>query len=196
MNTNLMTACITAGVADSASDLLTDLKSGYVLGANPRKQFLAQFAGIFIGTAVTVPAFFLVVPNVDVLGSTKFPAPAAQVWAGVARLLSNGLESLHPTARLALLIGGLVGILIPMIEAFRPKWRKWMPSAMGLGLSFVLPFYNALSMFIGGLIALIYLKLRPKIAEEYTVASASGIIAGESLTGIFIMMMSAFGIIG
>ncbi len=193
MNTNLMSACITAGVADSASDLLTDLKSGYVLGANARKQFLAQFAGIFIGTAVTVPAFFLVVPDVSILGSTKFPAPAAQVWASVARLLSNGLESLHPTARAALVIGGIVGLLIPMCERLFPKWRKWIPSAMGLGLAFVLPFYNALSMFIGGVIALVYARMRPAIAEEYTVASASGIIAGESLMGIFITLLGAVG---
>jgi len=193
MNTNLMTACITAGVADSASDLLTDLKSGYVLGANARKQFLAQFAGIFIGTAITVPCFFLIVPDVSILGTDKFPAPAAQVWAGVARLLSNGLESLHPTARLALLIGGLIGIIIPLCGTLFPKSQKYMPSAMGLGLSFVLPFYNALSMFIGGLVALIYAKFRPKTAEQYTIASASGIIAGESLMGIFITLMGAFG---
>jgi OPT family oligopeptide transporter len=193
MNTNLMTACITAGVADSASDLLTDLKSGYVLGANPRKQFLAQFSGIFVGTLVTVPSFFLVVPTVSVLGSDKFPAPSAQVWAGVARLLSNGIESLHPTARLALLIGGLVGILIPLMEILFPKTRRFMPSAMGLGLSFVLPFYNSLSMFIGGLIALGYLKMRPKTAEQYTIASASGVIAGESLMGIFITFMGVLG---
>jgi OPT family oligopeptide transporter len=193
MNVNLMTACITAGVADSASDLLTDLKSGYVLGANARKQFLAQFAGIFIGTAVTVPAFFLVVPDVSILGGTKFPAPSAQVWASVARLLSNGFESLHPTARLALILGGLVGILIPMCERLFPKWNKWIPSAMGLGLAFVLPFYNALSMFIGGVIALVYMKMKPATAEQYTIASASGIIAGESLMGIFITLMGAVG---
>jgi uncharacterized oligopeptide transporter (OPT) family protein len=193
MNTNLMTACITAGVADSASDLLTDLKSGYVLGANARKQYLAQFSGIFVGTLVTVPSFFLVVPNVSVLGSDKFPAPSAQVWAGVARLLSNGIESLHPTARLALLIGGIIGILIPLMALLFPKTQRFLPSTMGLGLAFVLPFYNSLSMFIGGIIALVYLKLRPKTAESYTIASASGVIAGESLMGIFITFMGVLG---
>jgi len=39
---NLMSANITAGAATSSADLLTDLKSGYLLGANPRQQFLAQ----------------------------------------------------------------------------------------------------------------------------------------------------------
>ncbi|MBN2218097.1 MAG: OPT/YSL family transporter, partial [Pirellulales bacterium] len=50
MDVNLMSANITSGAAGSAADLLVDLKSGYLLGANPRKQFLAQFAGIFVGT--------------------------------------------------------------------------------------------------------------------------------------------------
>ena len=57
VNVNLMAANITAGAATSSADLLTDLKSGYLLGANPRKQFIAQFSGIFIGTLVTVTAF-------------------------------------------------------------------------------------------------------------------------------------------
>jgi hypothetical protein len=42
---NLMTASITANAAASSADLLTDLKSGYLLGAHPRRQFLAQLHG-------------------------------------------------------------------------------------------------------------------------------------------------------
>ena len=56
---NLMTAGVTAGAAASSADLLTDLKSGYLLGANPKKQFIAQFLGIFAGAAVIVPSFYL-----------------------------------------------------------------------------------------------------------------------------------------
>jgi hypothetical protein len=48
-----------AWAATSSADLLTDLKSGYLLGANPRKQFLAQFAGIFIGTIGIFLTLFL-----------------------------------------------------------------------------------------------------------------------------------------
>ena len=64
-----------------AADLLADLKSGYLLGANPRQQFLAQFAGIFVGAVVSVLAFAVLVPNAEALGTDQFPAPAAQTWA-------------------------------------------------------------------------------------------------------------------
>ena len=75
-NVNLMSANITAGAATSAADLLTDLKSGYLLGANPRQQFLAQFAGIFVGSVVSVLTFAVLVPNARALGTDQFPAPA------------------------------------------------------------------------------------------------------------------------
>jgi uncharacterized oligopeptide transporter (OPT) family protein len=65
------------------------LKCGYIFGSNPLRQFLAQLLGVFAGTAIVVPAFYLIVPQVSVLGSDRFPAPAAQVWAGVAIMLSK-----------------------------------------------------------------------------------------------------------
>src|SRR5882724_2117246 len=74
---NLVSAGIAANSASSSADLLTDLKSGYLLGANPRKQFIAQFIGIFFGTVVTVLSFRLLVPDASVLGTDQFPAPAA-----------------------------------------------------------------------------------------------------------------------
>jgi OPT family oligopeptide transporter len=196
ISTNLMTACVTAGAAASAADLLTDLKSGYLLGANPRKQFLAQFLGIFAGGLVIVPAFYLIVPNAGVLGGNEFPAPAAQVWKGVAELLAHGLASLHTTERWALAIGGLVGLLLPLLERLLPtKARRFIPSAMGLGLAFVIPFWNTLSMFIGALAAWILAKKAKEFASRYTIPVASGLIAGESLMGVVVSLLAASGIV-
>src|SRR5881227_1664930 len=96
VNVNLMSANITSSAAISSADLLTDLKSGYLLGANPRKQFIAQFSGIFIGTLVTSVAFTILVPSDKALGTEQFPAPAAQTWSAVALALSHGLAALQP----------------------------------------------------------------------------------------------------
>jgi putative OPT family oligopeptide transporter len=194
---NLMTANVTAGAAASSADLLTDLKSGYLLGANPRKQFIAQFLGIFSGALVVVPAFYLIVPDAGALGGAEFPAPAAQVWKGVAELLANGLSSLHPSERWALLIGGLTGILIPVLERMLPdRTRPFLPSAMGLGLAFVIPFYNTLSMFMGALMAWVFAKKAKEAASLYTIPVASGVIAGESLMGVLVSLLAASSIMG
>ncbi len=191
ITTNLMTACVTSGAAASSADLLTDLKSGYLLGANPRKQFLAQFFGIFVGAAVIVPAFYVIVPSPSVLGTEQFPAPAAQVWKAVAELLAQGLSTLDITERWALAIGGLVGIMIPLFERLLPnRFRPFVPSAMGLGLAFVIPFWNTLSMFAGALTAWVIEKKAKEVSAGYTVPVASGMIAGESLMGV---LMALFG---
>ena len=195
ITTNLMTACVTAGAAASSADLLTDLKSGYLLGANPRKQFLAQFLGIFAGAAVIVPAFYLIVPTPNVLGSDQFPAPSAQVWKAVAELLAQGLSSLDITERWALAIGGLIGICIPVLERLLPaKFRQFIPSAMGLGLAFVIPFWNTLSIFLGALIAWVIEKKAKEVSLKYTIPVASGMIAGESLMGVLTALFGALGI--
>src|SRR5207249_1737564 len=162
VTTNLMTANISAGATAHAGDLLIDLKSGYLLGANPRQQFLAQFFGVIAGGLVVVPAYFMLIPDASVLGTEKWPAPAALVWKGVADLLSKGPGALHPTARLGLLIGALVGIVLPLLEIGLPRWKKFIPSATGLGLAFTINGFNSVSFFIGALAALAFRKAKPK----------------------------------
>jgi OPT family oligopeptide transporter len=192
--TNLMTASVTAGAAASSADLLTDLKSGYLLGANPRKQFIAQFLGIFTGAFVIVPAFYLIVPTPDVLGSDRFPAPAAQIWKAVAELLAHGLSSLDITEVWALSAGGLMGILIPVLDRLLPpRTRPFLPSPMGLGLAFVIPFWNTLSMFTGAFLAWILTKVAKEWAVRYTIPIASGMIAGESLMGVMAALLGTLG---
>jgi len=192
---NLMTAGVTAGAASPAADLLTDLKSGYLLGANPRRQFLAQFFGVFAGTAVVVPAFYALVPDPSAINE-QLPAPAAQVWRGVADLLGDGLAALHPSARWGILIGGLVGIVLPLLERRFPKRRLLIPSATGLGLAFVLPFYNSFSFLLGAGAAAIFAAVSPKAAKDYTIPVASGIIAGESLMGVGFALYDTAGAVG
>ena len=191
---NLMSAGIGANSASSSADLLTDLKSGYLLGANPRKQFLAQFVGIFFGTLVIVPAWYLLIPNQAAL--EKFPLPATQTWVAVARVLSTGMSSLAISARWIILIGALVGVVVPVLEKSFPKARRWMPSTMGLGLGWIVFFSNALAFAIGATIAWVWAKLAAKNQERYNIPIASGLVAGESLMkAILAMAATAVGLL-
>ena len=71
--------------------------------------------------------------------------------------------------------------------------EKFIPSATGLGLSMVIPFFNSLSMFIGALIALLLDKYKKPISEKYVITVSSGIIAGESIMGIVVALRQACG---
>jgi len=183
---NLMTANITAGATSHAGDLLTDLKSGYLLGANPRQQFIAQFFGVLAGGLVVVPAFFFLVPTADVLGGEKWPAPAALVWRGVAELLAKGPSALPHSAQVGLMIGGTLGIVLVLLERWFPKQAKYLPSPVGLGMAFTFNGFYSVSFFIGACIREILRRTAPKINDAYTVPVSSGIIAGESLMGVAI----------
>jgi putative OPT family oligopeptide transporter len=187
MNINLMAANITAGAATSSADLLTDLKSGYLLGAHPRKQFIAQFAGIFIGTIVTVVAFRVLVPNASVLGTDQFPAPAAQTWKGVAEAMATGLSTMHPVKVWAIVIGGLVGIILPVLSRMFPKKQNWIPSAAGIGLAWVFQWFYGFLFFVGAVIGYIWQKRNSKQSEEYLFPVASGIVAGGALMGVVLV---------
>jgi uncharacterized oligopeptide transporter (OPT) family protein len=184
---NLMSANITAGASIASADLLTDLKSGYLLGANPRKQFLAQLAGIFSGTVVTVLAFRVMVPNASVLGSERFPAPSAQAWKAVAEVMSHGIASLGPVKIWCIAVGGLVGILLPLLAKIFPKHEKWIPSAAGFGLAWTFHWYYSWLFFLGALVGYAFEKKAPKQSEEFTFPVASGLIAGGAIMGVILI---------
>lgn len=193
LSTNLISAGVTAGAAGSAADLLTDLKSGYLLGANPRKQFLAQLYGVFFGVVAVVPAWYLLVPNRAALEA--FNSPATTLWAAVATALAQGLHSIPPSAQWALLVGAALGAILTGLESrLSERARNWLPSSMGLGLAFVVPFANALAFFIGALVAYLWRRVHPKSSEAYLVAVASGAVAGESLAAAAQAILANLGI--
>lgn len=196
---NLMTAGITAGAASASADLLNDLKSGYLLGANPRRQFVAQFIGIIPGTVATVIGFYILVPDAASLtgSSPAFPAPAAQQWKAVAELFKLGIGNLHPMARQCILWGGVGGALLTLVERIfsaekYKNYKKYVPSATGIGLGMILPFYQPLQMFIGAAIAAIVMARKDGRAGDYVVPVASGLIAGESLVGVVVAALNNF----
>jgi uncharacterized oligopeptide transporter (OPT) family protein len=187
--TNLMAAGTTAAAGTAAADLLTDLKSGYLLGANPRKQFLAQFIGVFFGTLAVVPAWFALVPNKQALEA--FNPPATNMWKAVADLLTQGIQMLPPTARWAIVIGAIIGVALPLAEKLFPRAKSYLPSAIGLGLSWVMVFQNTLSIAIGGLIVWLWPRLSKKTFDLFSLPIASGFVAGESLIAALIAIACA-----
>lgn len=181
---NLMTAGATTGAGMSAADLLTDLRSGHLLGANPRRQFWAQFVGIFVGVLAIVPCWYLMIPNKETL--ERFHPPAINMWKAVSDLLTKGTQPLPSSAVWLIVVAALIGTTLPLLERIFPKSKPYLPSAMGLGLSWVVVFQNALAFGLGTILLWGWSRFRPANAEKFATPVASGLIAGESLVAAII----------
>jgi uncharacterized oligopeptide transporter (OPT) family protein len=195
ISANLMTAGITAGAACSCSDTVGNLKVGHMVGANPRRQFIGQLFGVLAGALMAVPAYFILVPDANALGGDKFPAPSALVWMGVAKVLSQGLSTLPRSAVMAMVIAFVIGVAIVLIDRIFPKARPYTPSPAALGIALTIPAYTSFSMFLGAFIVWILERKAPKWNDTYTIPIASGCIAGESIMGVILAGLMAFGVL-
>jgi putative OPT family oligopeptide transporter len=190
---NIMAANVTGGVGLHAADLLTTLKTGWLLGAKPRHQFYAQLFGVIAGAFIIVPAFNLIIPDTSVLGSEDWPAPSCVVWAGVSKAFAGGIDKLTDESRVAIGIGLALGIALALLEKLAPKNVKtFLPSPSGLGIAMVVPGSNCIAMFLGSAFAEL---ARRRNQEGMVVPIASGLIAGESLMGVVIALMVAGGVL-
>jgi uncharacterized oligopeptide transporter (OPT) family protein len=119
------------------------------------------------------------------LCTSEFPAPSAVIWKSVAELLSQGFSKLPRYSVLAMIIAGVLGIAIALAEEFLPRhYAKWLPSATGLGIAGVVRADQSIALFIGALIAWIWMKAHRSSGERFIVSGSSGLIAGESLMGV------------
>jgi uncharacterized oligopeptide transporter (OPT) family protein len=88
-----------------------------------------------------------------------------------------------------MIYGAAIGLIITLAEEFAPvRFRKWIPSATGLGIAGVIPAFNSVSMCLGAFAAWSLLKLSAKTDETYTIPVSSGLIAGESLMGVAVIL--------
>ncbi|MBI2376117.1 MAG: OPT/YSL family transporter [Deltaproteobacteria bacterium] len=199
IKTNLMTAGITGEVAGNASNLLMDIKPGYMLGAKPRQQAIGHVLGIVAGALVAVPVFYLVFMRNGPanLITDQYPMPAASIWKAVAEALTKGLENLVPSARWMALFGALLGIALEAIKLVT-KGRFWI-SGVGIGLACVIPFNTCLAMFLGSAIFWVAERViknkesgAHRVMVENMEPTCAGIIAGGALTGITIAIIENF----
>jgi len=184
--TNLMTANTAGGAAGQCADLLNDFKVGHGIGASPLRQTVAQCFGIFTGSIAGTAVYLALIPDPQAMLLTEeWPAPAVATWKAVAEALSYGLASIPLSARWAMLGGGIAGLVLGLLELAMPPARsRYLPSAVALGLAFVIPASISLIMALGAVLARLFTAGFPSLAARFVVAAAAGLVAGESIVGV------------
>jgi uncharacterized oligopeptide transporter (OPT) family protein len=152
---------------------------------------LAQIFGVAAGTIFAVPAYLLLI-NPDELGGDKWPAPAAQVWAGVAKIVTGGLAALPAGAAGGIAAGAAAGVVIALVEELVPKaYKRYTLSSAAVGVAWIVPGWNSVALFLGAFLAWAFARRNERNAERYTIPVAAGLIAGESLVAVLIAALVA-----
>ncbi|MDB5759537.1 MAG: superfamily oligopeptide transporter, partial [Burkholderia sp.] len=183
---NLMSANTAGGAAGQCTDLMNDFKVGLAIGATPWKQVIAQCLGIAAGSITGVIVYKALIPDPQsMLLTEQWPAPAVATWRAVAQTLSLGLGSLSAAIRWSIVLAGLGGLLLGLLDTLLPaRQARYLPNAAAFGLAFVLPASVSAMMALGALLAFLAALRWPRLSRQYALAASAGLIAGESMTGV------------
>ena len=175
--------CIIAAIAGDASQ---DLKTGYIVGATPKKQQMGELVGVLI-SAITIGAVLYLLDTAWGFGSKDIPAPQATLMKLVVEGVMDG-NLPWPLIFAGASIGLAVEVLgIPIL-----------PFAVGL----YLPIHLSAGIMVGGLVRL-FTENRKKSSEAEKKAQVdrgilytSGLIAGEGLVGVLLAIFALINVGG
>jgi len=187
-------AAVVCAAASMSGDIIQDLKVGQLIGGTPWKM---ELAGII---AVIVMAFLLVFPLVILhegnimaggigIGDAKLPAPQAGL---MAQLASGIIGGQMPWG--LIVMGMCFTLALILVKA---------PSPMLIAVGMYLPFETTFAIFVGGVFKWIFDRIverrkwdqkEKEAGENKGILLASGFIAGEAVTGVFLAALVLLGV--
>ena len=184
-----MTAAIAIGsviciVAAIAGDTSQDLKTGYLLGATPKKQQMGEIIGVVV-SGLAIGGVLYLLNAAWGYGGAEVPAPQATLMKMIVEGIMGGNLPWN-----LVFIGVFLAIALEILRV------RVMPFAIGL----YLPIYLNASIMIGGAVRM-FMDRRKNVDEETKTKQTTdgtlycaGMIAGEGLVGILLAIFAVFGI--
>lgn len=171
--------CIVAAIAGDTSQ---DLKTGYLLGATPKKQQIGEVIGV-AASALAIGATLYLLDSAWGFGSEELGAPQATLMKMVIEGIMGGNLPWG-----LILIGVCIAVIIEIVGI------PVLPFAIGIYLPVQL---NACIM-VGGLIRLFFDRMKEGKKKEKVINNGilfcSGMIAGEGLVGILLAILAVFNV--
>ena len=180
-----MTAAIAIGgiiciVAAIAGDTSQDLKTGYIVGATPKKQQIGELIGV-IASALAIGGVLYLLDRAWGYGSAELPAPQATLMKMIVEGVMGGNL---PWTLVG--VGAFIAIVVEILGI------PVLPFAIGL----YLPIHLSTPMMVGGIVKMIIEKKKnlgekeKKEADSNGILFSSGLIAGEGLVGILLAILA------
>ena len=171
-------------IAAMAGDTSQDLKTGYILGATPKKQQIGELIGAVV-SAVTIGGVLVLLDSAWGFGTTELAAPQATL---MKMIIEGVMEGNLPWA--LVFIGVFIAIVVEILGI------SVLPVAIGLYLTLEL----SATIMIGGVIRWFVDKKKADKEENKDANSGilfcSGMIAGEGLVGILLAILAVINVAG
>ncbi len=180
-----MTAAIAIGgviciIAAIAGDTSQDLKTGYILGATPKRQQIGEIIGV-LAASLAIGGVLYLLNMAWGYGEAQLPAPQAML---MKMIVEGVMDGNLPWTLVG--IGAFIAIIIEILGI------PVLPVAIGL----YLPIHLSTPMMVGGLVKFAVEKKKglneqeKKSVHENGILYSSGLIAGEGLVGIFLAALA------
>ncbi len=157
-----------------------DLKTGYIVGATPRSQQIAEILGAFI-PALSLGYVVYILNAAYHIGSPQMPAPQATLLALIAKGVISG-----DLPYVLFGIGIMIGVLLAIVRI------PILPVAIGI----YLPLSLSTATIVGGLArAYVNSKNADESTEQRGILLAAGLVGGDACVGILIALMTVAGVI-
>ena len=170
--------CIVAAIAGDASQ---DLKTGFIVGATPKKQQLGEIIGV-VASAAAIGFVLYLLNEAWGYGTEKIPAAQATMMKMLVEGIMNGEL---PWA--LIFIGVFIAIVVEILH------MPVMPFAVGM----YLPFSLSAGIMAGGVVRILVEKRKgtekeKKARTDRGLLFTSGMIAGEGIVGILLALFAVF----
>jgi uncharacterized oligopeptide transporter (OPT) family protein len=205
LRASMISSGITGAVAAESEGLMQDYKVGWMIGSTPRILTYMQLLAVPVGALALAVMYPLIRDTYGIVGEhAELLSPTSQRWVGFAKVVTNELSGGGPlsaaaAARFAwmkesFVWGAAVGVLLTMFE-LRKEWRGFIPSPTGMGIAMLIPFNAVTGIFLGSMVDVAWARLAPRSHAQYSIPSASGLIAGEALVAVVIPLLVTLGLL-
>ncbi|KAK3393913.1 OPT oligopeptide transporter protein-domain-containing protein [Podospora didyma] len=206
---NLVAGGLASGGADVATSLVSDFRTGFLIGTSPIKQWTAQALGTFVAVWLAPGLFVLFTTAYPCIWditledeTCPFQVPSVTAWAAVAQAVTDPKVKIPLKSGIFSIVMGIVSVLQVIFRHFylvgpREKYRKWLPNWGAIALSWVIPApVFASAALLGAIIAAVWRKYDMRTWDIYGYAVAAGFIAGEGLGGVVGAVLTLAGVDG
>ncbi|CUM48773.1 uncharacterized protein AC631_00351 [Debaryomyces fabryi] len=199
---NLVAGGIAEAGAQQAGDLMQDLKTGHLIGASPKAQFIAQLIGTVYSVFLS-SVMYKVYNKVYQIPSDLFRVPTAVIWIDCSRLVTG--DGLPPKAFEFSIFFGLIFAVISLAKNIMPstsklyKYLVYLPNGVAVGIGIYNTPNFTIARFIGGVLAYWWINHKPQSQSGSDnkigmIIFSSGLVLGEGLLSGFTMILTSLGV--